>query len=365
MDALKKEIREALLGDLVPTEDGRLAVSFTRLAKYKNGLGDGFDKVLIYGVMCRRRWYLSTKNAKQMHELAVKGMQDMGRMMWLSSDKEKEAVYCTYLMNTPAILTYMRGKDGVIEVACYSARGFSGWIACWRTLNNFQKKVPEVLQRMSEEDEQKKQNAIKEKDTEEKRKAKQAKLDKKLEKKRLKKEKRKERLEKMVGFMPSKLMSAPELESGNDNLAVRNQENAEDEKRKNPEFGNADEAEEYVREDLPEERLMDSVQDTTAEEAYEAVREQATGASVNELDARKAEQARLQAEAEAAKLEAQAAQARLEAAQAKLAAQEAQAKLAEVEAKLQAQSTAVTKQSAEANKTGSNQNNHKKRHKRR
>lgn len=348
MDALKKEIREALLGDLVPTEDGRLGVSFTRLAKYRNGLGDGYDKVLIYGVMCRRRWYLSTKNAKQMHELAVKGMQNMGRMMWLSSDQEKEAVYCTYLMNTPAILTYMRGKDGVIEVACYSARGISGWLACWRTLNSFQKNVPEVLQRMSEEDEQKKQNAIREMDTEEKRRTKQEKLEKKQEKKRLRKEKRKGRLEKMVGFLPSKLMSSLEREGEKEIF---------EEEPLNQEVVNVEEVEDYLGEELPEEMVMDSVKDTAAEDA---------------IDAQKAEQARLQAEAEAAKLEAQAAQARLEAAQAKLAAQEAQAKLAEVEAKLQSQGTAVTKSQSEADKMGSNPNNHtsgigsnKKRHKRR
>ena len=310
MDALRKEIREALLGDLMPTEDGRIAVSFTRLGKYVNGLGDGYDKVRIFGVMCRRRWYLSKKNARQMHELAVKGMQDMGRMMWLSSDPEKEAVYCSYLLNTPAILTYSRGEDGVIEMACYSARGLSGWIACYRTLNKFQRKVPNDLQRMSEEDEQKKQGAVRAQATEERLQTRQAKKEKKLEKKRLRKEKRRARLAKFAGVMP-KLPGIPvEINAGSDILATEQNVTKENDK------------------------------------------------AATEQTRLEAEQARLEAEAEQAKVRARVAKARLEAAQARLEAEEAEEKLLETQAKLAAKHEAMQdKAGVDGKKGNSNRKN--------
>ena len=337
MDALKKEIKEALLGSLIPS-DGRLQVSTNRWAKYRAGMQDGYDKVRIFGVMSRKRWYLSRKNAKQIRELAVKGMQNMGRMMELSSAPELEAVYCSYLLNNPAILTFQRNQDGTIELTAYSGRGFSGWVSCFRTLNRFQKEVPEVLQRMSEEDEQQKKTELREQVLENKLLNKQAKKDKKQEKKRLKKEKRKARLERMVGFHPSKLLSKPE--AGNESInskqltAENSFEAAQGETTSKKAFKAAqgETASKKAFEAAQEEKVY--------EKAFEEVQETAAD---NSFDAMKEEQARLQMEAEKAKLEAQAAQARLEAAQAKLAAQEAQAKLAEVEARLQANGNGGTK----------------------
>lgn len=304
MNALKKEIREALLGDLMPTEDGRIAVSFTRFGKYVNGLGDGYDKVKVFGVMCRRRWYLSKKNARQIRELAVRGMQGMGRMMRLSSDPEKEAVYCAYLLNTPAVLTYSRGKDGIIEVACYAARGLSGWIACYRTLNKFQKMVPEVLQRMSEEDEQKRQGEIRAQATEEKLQTRQEKKEKKQEKKRLRREKRRARFAKFAGVLPRLPEFPVEITAGSDVPAAK--------------------------------------QDVTKETGKAATEQVMPEAEAEQalLEA-EAEQARLEAEAEQAKIRARVAKARLEAAQARLEAEEAEAKLMEAEAKLAEKHEAV------------------------
>ena len=316
MNEIKKEIKEALLGDLVTTEDGRLAVSFTRIAKYRNGLGDGYDKVMLFGVMCRRRWYLSRKGGKQLRDLVVKGMQDMGRMMRLSSNPNMEAVYCTYLLNNPAILTFSHGKDGVIEITAYSGRGLSGWLACFRTLNKFQKKVPEILQRMSEEDEQKKINSIKEQDHENRLLTKQEKKEKKQEKKRKKKEKRRERMQRIVGALP-----------------------------KMPELPNLSGQERTVGQSAGEDKV--AVQ--AKEEAFE-IQKTENGSKSSEIEALRMEQTKLEEDAVQAKLEAQAVQAKLEAAQARLAAKEAQDKLAQVEAILaaQTQTEATAQTQAEA-----------------
>ena len=320
MDELKKEIREALLGSLVPGDE-MLRVSVNRWAKYRAGMQDGYDKVRFFGVMSRKRWYLSRKNAKQIRELAFKGMQRMGRMIELSSAPDLLTVYCTYLMNNPTILTFQRNQDGSIELTAYSGRGFNGWISCFRTLNRFQKEVPEVLQRMSEEDEQQKRSAIKEENLEKKRQIKQAKLDKKQEKKRLKKEKRKVRLERMTGFLPSKLMNSPETER-----------------------------ESFVSEGEIKGALRETVISETVPEAN--AKEQAGFMEEEQAGFMEEENARLMAEAKKAKLEAQAAKARLEAAEAKLAAREAEAKLAEVEARLQAQASG----NKSSNKIGNGKN---------
>ena len=370
MDAVKKEIREALLGDLIPTQDGRLAVSFTRLAKYRNGLGDGYDKVLFFGVMCKRRWYLSAKPANKMRELAVKGMQNMGRMMYLSSDQEKEAVYCTYLLNNPTILTYTRGKDGIIEVAAYSARGLNGWIACFRTLNAFQKKVPEVMQRMSEEDEKKRLSDIREQTATDRLLDKQAKKEKKLEKKRLRKEKRKARLQKVVGVLP-KLPELPLNDKTGNTSALVHTMPEEFEQDMQTEQGMLEQEIQVGQEAFEQEiqfgqevleQEIQSGQETLEQEAqagqevleqetHNAFAETALDREKADLTRQEAEQAdlavraaRAKLEADQAKLAAQEAQAKLEAAQAKLAAQEAQARLAEIEAQLAAvQKTAKPK----------------------
>lgn len=358
MDELRREIKEALLGSLVPS-DGRLVVSTNRWAKYRAGMQDGYDKVRIFGVMSRKRWYLSRKKAKQIRELAVKGMQNMGRMISLSSAPDLEAVYCSYLINNPAILTFQRNQDGTIELTAYSGRGFSGWLACFRTLNRFQKEVPEVLQRMSEEDEQLKKNELREERAENKRQFKQAKIERKQEKKLRRREKRKARLERMAGFLPSKLLSSPEAvveipatrkPSENDAHVMER-----DEREAARSFdGDYDErVTENVFASEYDERVTGNAFDSDYDEKQaesdfevddnEAMTENGFDADYevtepeNDLDEMRKEQERLLAEAEQAELEAQAAQARLEAAQAKLAAKQAQAKLAEAEAKLRSQ----------------------------
>ena len=341
MNELKKEIREALLGSLVPGDE-RLRVSVNRWAKYRSGMQDGYDKVRFWGVMNRKRWYLSRKSAKQIRELAVRGMQRMGRMIELESEPDLEAVYCTYLLNNPTILTFQRNHDGTIELTAYSGRGLNGWVSCFRTLNRFQKEVPEVLQRMSEEDEQQKRNAIREENLENKRQIKQAKLDKKKEKKRLRKEKRKAKFEKMAGFLPSKLLSSPgeSMRTG-----------FEDHESLRAEL----EDHESLRAELEDQTgLMDEEQAGVMEEEQELPAEEEQALQAEE------ENARLIAEAEKAKLEAEAAQARLEAAEAKLAAREAQAKLAEAEAKLAAQSS-VSGNGKGNNSSGNGKNGSRKR----
>lgn len=311
MNIVKKEIREALLGDLV-SMDRRLVVSGMRRVKYRNGLREGFGSVLIMGVMCSRRWYMTKKSAKQIRELAVKAMQDMGRMMILQSLPEAEAVYCTYLLNHPAILTFTQSRDGIIEVAAYSARDLSGMLAAYRTLNRFQKAMHDVLERMSEEGEQKKLNAIREQNMAEKQAKKQAKLDRKQTKKQAKLAKKQEREQKRQNGLLSLLGR---------NVKADSAERPKQDQKRSPKQNRSQGA---VQQELAKVSLA-AMEAAPAEAGFVAAAGQAETV-----------EAKLTAELMEAKLAAEAAEARLAAAEARLAAEQAQAKLAEMQAKLAA-----------------------------
>ena len=311
MDIVKKEIKEALLGDLV-SMDRRLVVSGMQRVKYRNGLRDGFGNVLIMGVMCSRRWYMTKKSAKQIREQAVKAMQDMGRMMLLGSLPEAEAVYCTYLLNHPAVLTFTQGRDGIIEVAAYSARDLSGMLATYRTLNRFQKAMRDILERMSEEGEAKRQNALREQGREDKQRDKQEKRDKKQAKKLARKQEReRKRQNGPLALLWRNTVGVNLLKQG--------------------------------------------------KTQQEQVGKTETGNTAAPAEQTAADFAAAQAAATEARLMAEAAEARLAAAEARLAAEQAQAQLAEMQAKLaaaqQTQSNSNTGSSGISDSTGTSNSN--------
>ena len=303
MNAIKKEIKQALLGDMISV-DGRLVTSGKWTTKYRFGFRDGFDRVLFLGVMSRKRWYRSKKSEKQLKAVAIKAMQDMGRMMYLQSDLSLEAVYCTYLMNQPSILTFSQGTNG-IEVTAFSGRGISGWIAILRTLNRFQKGMSQNMERLSEEDEMRRKNAVKQKDTEEKKREKQDKLDQKQEKKKQKKDKKqakkKERWKKTTGNLPKNPLT---FMSGKE--------------KKQPV---SDSSVAVPSEGTPEQMTKEVATGTSTEKARIL-------SESPSLESMRQEQERLEVEAEQARLAAEVAKAKLEVARAQKEAEEAEAELA-------------------------------------
>ena len=354
MDIVKKEIKEALLGDLV-SMDRRLVVSGLQRVKYRNGLRDGFGNVLIMGVMCSRRWYMTKKSAKQIRELAVKAMQDMGRMMLLGSLPEAEAVYCTYLLNHPAVLTFTQGRDGIIEVAAYSARDLSGMLATYRTLNRFQKAMRDVLERMSEEGEAKRQNALREQGREDKQRDKQEKRDKKQAKKLARKQEReRKRQNGPLAMLWKNTVGVNLLKQGK----------TQQEQVGKTETGNAAAPAEQAKTGntaAPAEQTVTGFAAAPAEQtvtgsAAAPAEQTVTGSAAAPVEQTAADFAAAQAAATEARLMAEAAEARLAAAEARLAAEQAQAQLAEMQAKLaaaqQTQSTSNTGTSGISDSTG-------------
>ena len=342
MDIVKKEIKEALLGDLV-SMDRRLVVSGMQRVKYRNGLRDGFGNVLIMGVMCSRRWYMTKKSAKQIRELAVKAMQDMGRMMLLGSLPEAEAVYCTYLLNHPAVLTFTQGRDGIIEVAAYSARDLSGMLATYRTLNRFQKAMRDSLERMSEEGEAKRQNALREQGREDKQRDKQEKRDKKQAKKLARKQEReRKRQNGPLALLWRNTVGVNLLKQGK----------TQQEQVGKTVTGSAAAPAEQAKTGTTAAPAEQAVTGTTAAPAEQTV----TGSVAAPAEQTAADFAAAQAAATEARLMAEAAEARLAAAEARLAAEQAQAQLAEMQAKLaaaqQTQSNSSTGSTGISDSTG-------------
>ncbi len=173
MDNLKKEIRQALLGDLVPDEK-RLAVSGQNRVIFRNGLRDGFGSVLFFGVLKKRRWFYVNKKAKNIEERCLKTMQDMGRMLNLKELESGEGVYISYLLGIPTILTYTCIKDKLTATA-YSGRSLFGLIAVYRALFTFETALSEELSRFASETEKDLKRKEKEEAKEEKKARKMAK----------------------------------------------------------------------------------------------------------------------------------------------------------------------------------------------
>lgn len=189
MNEIKREIRKALLGDLAPS-DGVLVVTGSRIPMFRNGIKDGFGRVLFFGIICRRRWYKAKKKKESVMEDALKAMQGMGRMVALESAPDSLAVFTSYLTSCPAIMTFTAGDDGSYEAAAYSGRGIVGFISVFRMQNSFRDAVEGRLERLSEEKEADLKSAVKNGEDEEKKRAGEAKKEKKKEKKLARKAKR-------------------------------------------------------------------------------------------------------------------------------------------------------------------------------
>ncbi|MBP5305619.1 MAG: hypothetical protein J6Z02_07180 [Lachnospiraceae bacterium] len=190
MDSLSNEIKQALLGDLVPDEK-RLAVSGQRKVIFRNGLRDGFGSVFFFGILKKRRWYYVNKKAVKIEDKALKVMQNMGRMLNLRELSGGDAVYISYIIGRPVVLTYTVNKDK-LTLAAYSGRSLFGLISVFRALFTFEAALEGDITRFASDSEKellKKDKAAKK---EAKKEAKLAKKEAKQANKPKKKDKNKE-----------------------------------------------------------------------------------------------------------------------------------------------------------------------------
>ena len=127
MDDVKREIRQMLLGNLVP--DGKfLAVSPNKLQSMRFGMADGADMVLMFGISKRTKYYTTDKSMGKVRDSVHKAMMDIGRKVKMTSNPKAEAVICRYLITRPIVVLYDVDEVG-IKLETYTARGVLGLLS--------------------------------------------------------------------------------------------------------------------------------------------------------------------------------------------------------------------------------------------
>ena len=166
---IKKEIKQMLLGNLVPS--GKyLEVSGNPLTGVSRGVTDGADRVLIFGVMRHTKYYKTELNPNRARDLGHKGLMEIGRKVILKSNPNAETVICRYMLTSPIVLYYEVDEIGV-NIETYTGRGIPGLFSELWVRHQFFKKMPkelrESLLKLTKADVLAKRNEMEEKDARE------------------------------------------------------------------------------------------------------------------------------------------------------------------------------------------------------
>lgn len=149
MDEVMKEVRQMLLGNLVP-KDKYLEVSQSKLTGIQWGVADGADSVFLLGVSRHTRYYKSTLKDNRIRDLGHKALMEIGRKVYLRSNPNAETAICRYLVTRPIVVLFEVDEIG-IKVETYTARGIPGLISEWYIRRKFMKNMPEELERIPNE----------------------------------------------------------------------------------------------------------------------------------------------------------------------------------------------------------------------
>lgn len=145
----KREIRRALMGRVLPTEDGRLTVMEKGQTRLPIGVSDGAGAVRFLGIRKKAKRLELSCSREEALSLARKQMEDIGRVLYLSQQPEAAACLIRYLLTRPAVLVF-RFQEDVPVLTAWAGRGLTGWISNRRALRAFVKRMPEKM-RLSEE----------------------------------------------------------------------------------------------------------------------------------------------------------------------------------------------------------------------
>lgn len=149
MDEVNKEIRQMLLGNLVP-KGKYLEVSENKLVGIQYGVADGADNILLFGVMKHTKYYKSTMKDNRIREIGHKALMEVGRKVYLKSNPDAETAICRYLVTRPIVVLFEVDDIG-IKVETYTARGIPGLISEWWIRRKFMKHMPEDLEAIPKE----------------------------------------------------------------------------------------------------------------------------------------------------------------------------------------------------------------------
>jgi molecular chaperone DnaK (HSP70) len=150
MDEVSKEIRQMLLGNLVP-KDKYLEVSENKLVGIQYGVADGADNIILLGIMRHTKYFKSELKANRIRDIGHKALMEIGRKVYLKSNPNAETAICRYLVTRPIVVLFEVDDFG-IKVETYTARGIPGLISEWWIRRKFMKFMPKELEKVSKEE---------------------------------------------------------------------------------------------------------------------------------------------------------------------------------------------------------------------
>ena len=150
MDEVTKEIRQMLLGNLVP-KDKYLEVSQSKLTGIQWGVADGADSIFILGVSRHTKYYKSSLKDNRVRDLGHKALMEIGRKVYLKSNPNAETAICRYLVTRPIVVLFEIDDIG-IKVETYTSRGIPGLISEWYIRRKFMKNMPDDLEKIPKEE---------------------------------------------------------------------------------------------------------------------------------------------------------------------------------------------------------------------
>lgn len=145
MDEVKREMRQILIGNIVP-KGKYYEVPEKGLSGLRMGVTDSADMILIFGVARHTRYYVPEGNPNKIKADGHKALMNIGRKVIIRSNPNAEVTFCRYMVTRPIVLLFEIDDIGV-KVETYTARGISGLISELWIRWKFMKEMPE-LQRL-------------------------------------------------------------------------------------------------------------------------------------------------------------------------------------------------------------------------
>ena len=145
MTETEMEIREALLGNTIPMENGHLRTMTEADYRLPHGVSDSGAAVRFLGVRQRSVVLSSELGKKALLKTVRKSLHFVGRTLVLMGQPETPCCIIRYVTTRPAIVT-VRYINGVPVATAWSAKGMTGWISNRRALSSLRKQLPPEIE---------------------------------------------------------------------------------------------------------------------------------------------------------------------------------------------------------------------------
>ncbi len=151
LKALRKEIKQILLGSYLTLEDGSL-VSGGDSYMSPLGVSEGAGSIMFFGISDRSAVYTtSMKNSKQVMFAVFKAMKNIGRAVTLETAPNAVACYIKSLVYRPVVLVFDKASEGAeerFELRGYCARSPMSFVAIRHAMGKLAKELPDSIHRV-------------------------------------------------------------------------------------------------------------------------------------------------------------------------------------------------------------------------